>query len=192
MSGSPARTPGSRMARSGEEETESTRSFSRPANTPLRECGHLGRYFSTPTYPTQLIGTLFISCSKPPTWSAWSGSSAPRSGVPGWAGLAAGERELDVITVNFFWLLKMLVVWQIMFVLYLMTADSQFDYWLGWCWLIWTWGSNNVSWTNNINCTQGRLICWWGRCWLISTWGSGRCSQFSERSILLTDLDILT
>ena len=29
----------------------------------------------------------------PPTWSAWSGSSAPRWGAPGWAGLAAGERE---------------------------------------------------------------------------------------------------
>ena len=61
MSGRPARTPGSRLARSGEEETESTRSFSRPANTPLRECWHLDRHFSTPTYPTQLIGTLFIS-----------------------------------------------------------------------------------------------------------------------------------
>ena len=101
MSGRPARTPGSRMARRGEEETESTRNFSRPANTPLRECWHLDRHFSTPTYPTQLIGTLVTSSPHPP-------------GQLGQVLLPHGEvfqvgqgkqlvrRKLDVTTVNFF------------------------------------------------------------------------------------------
>ena len=36
----------------------------------------------------------------PPTWSAWSGSSAPQSGVPGWARLAAGGREVGCDHIN--------------------------------------------------------------------------------------------
>ena len=36
MSGKPASIPGSRVERSGEEETEIARNFSKPANTPLQ------------------------------------------------------------------------------------------------------------------------------------------------------------
>ena len=37
MSGKPASIPGSRVERSGEEETEIARNFSKPANTPLKK-----------------------------------------------------------------------------------------------------------------------------------------------------------
>ena len=148
MSGRPARTPGSRLARRGEEETESTRNFSRPANTPLRECWHLDRYFSTHshTLPNCCLLILLFRLLAHPGLAPWlrvlpnhppgqfGQVLLPHSEVfQVGQGKQLKRRKLDVITVNFFWLLTMLRVWQIIFVLYLMTSDSQFDYW---CWLI--------------------------------------------------------